>query len=299
MVYWSWKKISDRSDFIFPGTFGKINRTDKMQKTAERISDMNRISSFSNFRHLSSKRHGIFTLIELLIVIAIIAILAALLLPALSSARSTARSSACVSNLRQAYLAFNMYSQDSEWCLPSIVYGDFFTVVLDRLGYLKLGDVWRCPEEGSGVSDNGTKNPHIGHNGSTFGTSSRIIPVANNSYQSCMIKLSVVMKSRYAPGVTVFGDTPVANSMDGRVTQCKRHHGIIGDVFQGYTALSYAKPLSVPYGVIFQRHKRRYANIISLSGAVSQFYEQAQLRRCRQFLPYYDLDYSSHYYPGL
>lgn len=59
-----------------------------------------------------------FSLIELLAVIAIIAILAALLLPALSSAQARARRIACLSNLHQMGIAWQLYLQDHQDRFP-------------------------------------------------------------------------------------------------------------------------------------------------------------------------------------
>lgn len=59
-----------------------------------------------------------FTLIEMLVVIAIIGILAALLLPAINSAKLHAKRIACVNNLRQTGLGFQMFANDHNGKLP-------------------------------------------------------------------------------------------------------------------------------------------------------------------------------------
>jgi prepilin-type N-terminal cleavage/methylation domain-containing protein/prepilin-type processing-associated H-X9-DG protein len=66
----------------------------------------------------NSGKNRAFTLIELLVVIAIIAILAAILFPVFAQAREKARQAACMSNLRQIGMAFDMYMQDYDGLLP-------------------------------------------------------------------------------------------------------------------------------------------------------------------------------------
>jgi len=66
---------------------------------------------------------SLFTLIELLVVIAIIAILAALLLPSLTVAKDRARTIACLSNLKQVGLGWQLYGNDADGYYPAVVTG--------------------------------------------------------------------------------------------------------------------------------------------------------------------------------
>jgi len=66
-----------------------------------------------------------FTLIELLVVVAIIVVLTALLLPALTAARDSAKRTACLSNLHQFALGFEMYLSDNNGQLPAVPNGYF------------------------------------------------------------------------------------------------------------------------------------------------------------------------------
>ncbi len=60
-----------------------------------------------------------FTLVELLVVLAIIGVLAALLLPAMARAKAKAQSTACLGNLKQLGLAFQLYLDDNQNTFPT------------------------------------------------------------------------------------------------------------------------------------------------------------------------------------
>ena len=62
-----------------------------------------------------------FTLLELLVVVAVIALLAGLLLPALAGAKAKASGTACLNNLKQLQLCWQMYVDDHDgWVPPNL-----------------------------------------------------------------------------------------------------------------------------------------------------------------------------------
>src|SRR5688572_14184333 len=65
-----------------------------------------------------ASRHAGFTLVELLVVIGIIALLISILLPALNGVRRRAQSTACMSDVRQIFMAMSMFATDNKGHLP-------------------------------------------------------------------------------------------------------------------------------------------------------------------------------------
>lgn len=94
-----------------------------------------------------------FTLIELLVVIAVISILVALLLPAVGRVKESGKATACLSNLRQAGIALQLYVQENNNRLPFMRDRSLTTsnelpspdVVLAR--HLGNTNVLKCPSD--------------------------------------------------------------------------------------------------------------------------------------------------------
>ncbi len=119
-----------------------------------------------------------FTLIELLVVIAIIGILAGLLLPALSRAKAKGQGIACLSNTKQATLAWYAYTLDNadQVITPNLAVAGTMgwlatsydntneQIMLDPTqsylaGGLKSSKVWKCP--GDHYQNNVAPGPRV------------------------------------------------------------------------------------------------------------------------------------------
>jgi prepilin-type N-terminal cleavage/methylation domain-containing protein/prepilin-type processing-associated H-X9-DG protein len=77
------------------------------------------------YTKIKHKKPAGFTLIELLIVVAIIAILAGLLLPVLAQGKTRAQATACLNNVKQLQLGWQMYANDfSDILMPNAPLSD-------------------------------------------------------------------------------------------------------------------------------------------------------------------------------
>jgi type II secretory pathway pseudopilin PulG len=115
-------------------------------------------------------------LVELLVTIGIIAILIAILLPTMSRAREAARRAACLSNLRQVHLHYQLYALDFRDQVPlgyrtakqfnSMIFSGTSTRQYVLFGWLYVHQNWNdarvlfCPSENSSrLQFNTPENP--------------------------------------------------------------------------------------------------------------------------------------------
>ena len=103
----------------------------------------------------NKKRGAGFTLIELLVVVGIIGLLAGLIMPALGKAREQARSSFCINNLKQLYMAVEMYRDSNDQIFPyaqnmpkdPLTIRAYPAINVALQPYLKSAYIFKCPDD--------------------------------------------------------------------------------------------------------------------------------------------------------
>jgi prepilin-type processing-associated H-X9-DG protein len=105
----------------------------------------------NHIKVLKRETDPLFTMVELIVVIATIMILISFLLPALKSAKNKTMEISCMNNQRQVGLALLQYAADyNNDVIPfrpqkGVAQYYNFSLALDDLGYLKIGNIFVCP----------------------------------------------------------------------------------------------------------------------------------------------------------
>jgi prepilin-type N-terminal cleavage/methylation domain-containing protein len=103
-----------------------------------------------------------FTLVEVLVVIGIIGVLISLLLPAFARVRDQANKVACLSNLRQCYIALYMYAEANKGCVPFVKRsGIEWSPTQFTTGKFAPDDVIRVPNAWNALQIYTSKNPTV------------------------------------------------------------------------------------------------------------------------------------------
>ncbi|HEY3415695.1 MAG TPA: prepilin-type N-terminal cleavage/methylation domain-containing protein [Armatimonadota bacterium] len=123
----------------------------------------------------SRRRHGGFTIVEILVVVAIIAILAAIIFPVFSRATEKSRQSTCLSNQRQLSISIMLYAHDYG-VFPDIDWSDAVT---------GNGKIKTCPSKPDQQLGYGMNSYLHGLRLDTLNQYSRIIVTADSPDSSC------------------------------------------------------------------------------------------------------------------
>lgn len=161
-----------------------------------------------------------FTLIELLVVMVIIGVLAAILIPVLSKTKFLSKQTACLSNMRQLAIAFQLFTGDHDYELPgrvSLPGANKWPLLLYE--YTKTTKVFSAP----GIEEVSGENLDLISN--TPNNTSFIMNGYNDlgAYDNPEFKLKVV--SITAPSQTLLLGMPYAKDNNFYMDYAENNHG--------------------------------------------------------------------------